>query len=151
MSKKTKDNRWKDIFGGSAFMIPVALLRHPNFTRLTPAGNKLMMDLARQYSGHNNGYLCAAWSLMKENGWKSPSTLRAAMLECEHYRLIVRSRQGGRNMPTLHAFTWRRVDEKSDKHLDMRPTTSPSNAWLSECEPFRKPARKAKATYRKAA
>ena len=136
MPRKRKESRWQDIDGGSAFVIPYTLLRHPNFTRLSPFGNKLLMDLARQYSGFNNGYLCGAWALMKEAGWRSEDTVRGALQEVEHYRLIERTQQGGRNRPNLYALTWRRIDEKKDKPLDVSPTMKPNNAWKQEVPPF---------------
>jgi hypothetical protein len=129
---KKKDNRWDDIDGGSAFVIPYTLLRHPNFIRLSPWGNKLVLDLARQYTGFNNGYLCASRTLMKPAGWKSTDTLQRAIEEAEHYGLILRSRQGGRNRATLHALTWRRIDDKRDKPLDVAPTMKPTDDWKAE-------------------
>lgn len=154
MAKK-KDNRWNDIDGGHAFLIPVSLLRHPNFTRLSPYALKLIMDLARQYSGFNNGYLCASWALMKDAGWNSSHTLRKATLEAEHYKLIVRTQQGGLNKPNLHGFTWRRIDERKEKHLEVRPTMTPSDAWKIEQSlfvmPAPKPRRKRREQARKAA
>lgn len=139
MGRPKKDNRWSDIDGGNAFIIPITLLRHPNFTRLSPYANKLVMDLARQFSGFNNGYLCASWALMKDCGWRSSHTVQLAMLECEHYRILKRTRQGGLNKPTLHGFTFRRIDEKHGKPLDVRPTMVPSNEWKEERPLFERP------------
>lgn len=138
MARKKELNRWKDIDGGSAFVVPYTLLRHPNFTRLSPYGHKLIMDLARQYSGFNNGYLCCSWNLMKGEDfrWRSEVTLRLAMQELEHYRLIERTQQGGRNKPNLHALTWRRVDAKKDHQLDTCATSKPSDAWKVEQPEF---------------
>lgn len=136
MARTKKDNRWKDIDGGAAFIIPISLLRHPNFKRLSCYGNKLIMDLARQYSGFNNGYLCGSFSLMKEEGWNAPMTLHKAATECEHYRLIQRTQQGSLNKPNLYALTWRRIDEKKGRDLDIRPTMAPSNAWKEDRPDF---------------
>ncbi len=136
MARKKRDNRWNDIDGGSAFMVPYTLLRHPNFTRLSPYAHKLLMDVARQYSGFNNGYLCCSWALMKDMGWKSENTVRLAMQELEHYQILERTQQGGRNKPNLHALTWRRIDGKPDNQLDTRPTMRPSDAWKVECPDF---------------
>ncbi len=129
MARKRKDSRWSDIDGGSAFVVPYTLLRHPNFTRLSAYGHKLLMDLARQYTGFNNGYLCTSWALMSEAGWNSENTVRTAMRELEHYRLIERTRQGGKHKANLHGFTWRRIDAKPDDPLDVSPTAKPSDAW----------------------
>lgn len=132
MARKKKDNRWNDIDGGMAFVIPYTLLRHTNFIRLSPHAHKLLMDMARQYTGFNNGYLCGSWALMKECGWHSPTTLRAATLELEHYGIIRRTKQGGRNQANLHALTWRRIDDKKGKPLDVCQTLAPTDDWKNE-------------------
>lgn len=132
MARPRKDNRWADIDGGSAFLIPYTLLRHPNFTRLSPWAYKLLMDLSRQYTGFNNGYLCSAWTLMREAGWRSDNTVANAAAELHHYGIIQRTQQGGRNRPNLWALTWRRIDDKKDRHLDCSPTMRPSDDWKIE-------------------
>lgn len=129
MRKRTKDNRFKDIDGKAAFALPLTLIRHENWTRLTPYANKLIMDLGAQYTGFNNGYLCASWTLMQERGWRSSLTLYKAELECEYYGLIYRTQHGGLHKPNLYAFTWRRIDEKPDRPLEIAPTSRPSDAW----------------------
>jgi len=136
MGRKKKESGWSDIDGGSAFVIPYTLLRHPNFTRLSPYGVKLLIDLGRQYTGFNNGYLCASYSLMREQGWHAPMTLHKAASECEHYQLIVKTQQGSLNKPNLYAFTWRRIDEKADKPLIVAPSTKPPDAWKKEQPDF---------------
>lgn len=129
MTHKKKDIRFKDLDGGAAFAMPLTLMRHPNVTLLTPYAIKLIFDLGKQYTGYNNGYLCASWSLMQGEGWRSSFTLHKATLEAEYYGLIKRTRQGGLNSANLHAFTWRRIDAKPDKPLSIGPTTTPSNEW----------------------
>lgn len=147
-SRQKRDNRWSDIDGGAAFIIPLTLLRHPNYIRLSHHSNKLLMDLARQYTGFNNGYLCASWSLMKQCGWHSTGTLQTAVLECEHYGLLIRTQQGGRNKPNLHAFSWRRIDEKPGQPLDRLPTSKPTDDWKGERPVFIAPKRTPKARKR---
>ncbi|CTP83357.1 hypothetical protein [Xanthomonas graminis] len=145
MARRKKENRWEDIDGGSAFVVPYTLLRHPNFTRLSAFGHKLLMDLARQYTGFNNGYLCASWALMQEANWNSENTVRAAMLELEHYGLIQRTQQGGKNRPNLHAFTWRRIDEKKGQPLDVSSTAKPTDLWKEERPEYNRTAGERKA------
>ena len=127
--KKKKYTPFNEIGKEGALLLPNPLIRHPNMTMLSPYGVKLLIDLGAQFSGYNNGYLCASWSLMKDRGWKSPTTLHKAMLECEYYGLLVRTQSGGLNKPNLHAFTWRRINEKADKPLALNPTLKPSDAW----------------------
>lgn len=127
--RKKKNNRFDDIDGKAAFVVPLTLLRHENWINASPYAQALVFSLAAQYTGFNNGYLCSSWSLMKDKGWNSSATLHKAMLECEHYGLIVRTQHGGLHKPNLHAFTWRRIDEKPGKPLEMAPTDRPTNAW----------------------
>lgn len=145
-SKSTKKtdgrDQWKDVDGGSAFVIPLTLLRHENFVRLSPTACKLVLDLARQYSGFNNGYLSAAESILKPMGWRSESTIREAVSECLHYQVISKSRQGGKNRCNLFALTWNRIHEKPGKPLDVSATMSPSNDWKEPAEKYIKPSRK---------
>jgi hypothetical protein len=143
MKKKPNiHNQWADIDGGSAFIIPVTLLRHINFVRLSPNACRLLLDLGRQYSGFNNGYLSAALSILKPVGWRSESKIREAVAECMHYQMIIKSRQGGRNRCNLFALTWLRIHEKKGRPLEISATCSPSNAWKDEIPPYVKPSRK---------
>jgi hypothetical protein len=140
MGKKTRAY-WSDVDGGYAFIIPVTLLKHPNFIRLSPYGVKLVMDLGRQYSGFNNGYLCPAWTALKPMGWRSRTTIAKAVAECEHYRIIVRTKQGGRNAANLYALTWWRINEKPNRRIDAAPSFEPSHDWKEE-QPKFQPAKK---------
>lgn len=142
-SRKT-GNQWSDVDGGQALVIPLSLFRHENFTRLTPHGLKLLMDLCRQYTGFNNGYLWAGWALLKDQGWNSKETLNNAILECEHYRLITRTKQGGKNKPNYHGLTWWRIHEIAKRPLDTFPSLAPSNDWKEQRPAFEKPLPKVK-------
>jgi len=128
---------WKHVDGGMAFVIPVTLLKHTNWIRLGPHSIKLIMDLARQYSGMNNGYLCPAWEAMKKCGWRSRETLYIAIQEAEHYGVIQKTLQGGRNRANRYAFTWWPINDLNGLFsLDVGPTSSPSNAWKNERAEF---------------
>lgn len=122
-------SQWADVDGGSAFILPVSLLQHENFKRLSPHGCKLLLDLGRQYSGFNNGHLCAAPSVLMQVGWKSKATVLEAISECEHYRLLLKTRQGGRNRANLYALTWWRIHAKPNAHLDVATTGQPGHDW----------------------
>jgi len=138
MARRKKASGWDEIDGGMAFVIPYTLLRHANFKRLSPWAHKLIHDLGTQYTGFNNGYLCASWSLMRNQHWKSSATLQLATLELEHYGIIERTQQGGRNKPNLHAITWRNINHKKDQPLDpgWGIGATPSNAWKKDREDF---------------
>ena len=128
--------RWGDIKGGMAFIVPVALTRHESWRLMSSWAHKLVADLSTQYSGYNNGYLCAAWTLMQHRGWRSRTTLAKAVAELEHYRIIERTQQGGRNRPNLFGFSFRRIDRIEGRTLDVRGTAAPSDAWDAPIPPF---------------
>ncbi|WP_286749419.1 hypothetical protein [Marinobacter sp. UBA2688] len=89
---------------------------------------KLLVDIASQFNGKNNGDLTAAWSIMKERGWKSPGTLNKALKDLLDAGLIEETRSGGRHRCTLYAVTWRGIDECKGK-LDVNPKIVPSNLF----------------------
>jgi hypothetical protein len=108
--------------------IPHAVMEHQCYTTLSSKGIRLLLELARQYNGHNNGDLSAAWFLMQQRGWRSRDTVDKAEKELEDHDLIMRTRQGGKNACTLYALTWVAIDECKGK-LDVRSTNIPPGDW----------------------
>jgi len=121
---------------GRYFGLPHAVMDSSNYIRLSAHAVKLLNDLGFQYNGHNNGDLCATWSMMKKRGWKSKSTLYNAIKELTHYGFIYNSRQGGRHRATLYALTWNKVDECKGK-LEIEPTLIPLGYWKEEKSRFK--------------
>jgi hypothetical protein len=123
VSAKGRNTRTKSFAG-----IPRVVLDHPDFIKLPPCAKVLLLELARQYRGHNNGDLQAAWSLMKLRGFGSNATLVKARKALLAAQLIVCTREGRFLNPGgvcgLYAITWLPVDECDGKH-DYRPTTTP--------------------------
>jgi hypothetical protein len=106
---------------GSFLALPHYILNHPDCANLTPRATKLLLDIATQYNGINNGDLCVAFSVMKKRGWKSKSLLQCAIKELLKSDLIRLTRQGGRKIPNLYAITWQSIDECNGK-LDISST-----------------------------
>ena len=59
-------------------MLPHNVLNHPKYVSLSPRAVKLLLDIAVQYNGRNNGDLCAPLSLMRLRGWNSSDQLHKA-------------------------------------------------------------------------
>lgn len=118
--------------------LPKAVIEHDNFKKLSPHGNKLIIDLGQQYRGFNNGNLCATWVFMVERGWKSRDTLNDALRELEYYGLIVQTQSGGLNRPSLYALSWNKID-KADKHSGWKVGDNPST-WNQAKKKFVKPS-----------
>lgn len=128
MSRRQKVLGRKD--SGRFLALPCSVLDSQEYARLSAYAVKLLIDLASQYRGKNNGDLAAAWSLMSARGWRSRATLDKARRELEEGGWIVRTRQGGRHKPTLYALTFKGIDEcagKLDAHI--RPSPVALNTW----------------------
>jgi len=109
--------------------IPHAVMHHPDFIDLSANAVRLLLEMARQYNGHNNGDLSAAWSLMRARGFRSETTLTRALHELMERTLLTRSREGRFINPgkqcALYALTWHAVDECPGKNLEIKPTATP--------------------------
>ena len=109
-------NRHKGNRIGEGFVaLPYSVLNSPLFMALSPHAVKLMLDLAAQYRGDNNGDLSAAWKLMQPRGWRSEATLHKAKRELLDAGFLYEARKGRRpNVCSLFALTWFVFDD-SDK------------------------------------
>ena len=109
-------------------MFPCHVLDHEVFKTLSKRATKLVIDIASQYRGHNNGDLCAPLSLMRKRGWNSSDQLEKAKNELIEKDVILVARQGGRNKANLYALTWFPIDECKGK-LDVSATTTAPVNW----------------------
>ncbi|BEH13262.1 helix-turn-helix domain-containing protein [Marinobacter shengliensis] len=117
--------------GNAPFLsIPHSVLSSDSYNGLDGWSVKLLVDIAGQFKGHNNGDLSAAWSLMQARGWRSKGTLHKALKALLEAGLIEQTRQGGKNRCSLYAVTWRPIDECKGK-LDVKPTQAPSALYLN--------------------
>lgn len=133
MGRATRKNKGQ--FAG----IPVSVMKSQKFIKLSHHARALLLELALQYGGHNNGNLTACWTLMKPRGFKSSSTLHAAKKELLEAGFIIVTRQGmkRRGYPTLLALTYQPVDEVAKIEYDIGIKTGgpPLNLWLTSALP----------------
>ena len=88
-----------------------SVFESPAFTSLHPHAYKLLLELASQYKGDNNGDLTVAWSVMSKRGWRSKSTLWRCKSELINAGFVYVTRKG--HMPStceLLALTWFPLD-----------------------------------------
>ncbi len=136
-NKSKHDSGWSEIKGGQAFVIPVALLKHDNFRRLSPHACKLLFDLGRQFTGSNNGYLHPGIKVLREQGWHSSHTIVKAIRELRHYRILTQTVQGGKNRPSYYGFTFRKITENPKRPFDRpMPIKQPTDEWETPAEAF---------------
>ena len=74
--------------------LPHHVLQHETFKTLSPKATKLLIDIAAQYRGNNNGDLSATLSLMRDRGWNSSDQLDKAKKELVGKDVIRVARQG---------------------------------------------------------
>lgn len=136
---KTRKSR-PNATGRSSFTpfmkLPRPVYNSDNFRKLSPSGLKLLIDIAIQYNGRNNGDLQASLEPMRHRGWVSSSTLNRAKRELEYYGFIELTRQGGLGYCSLYAVTWEAIDDCGGK-THVRPTRVPSLLYQESKACFR--------------
>jgi hypothetical protein len=105
---KSKKCREKiDVDGGSWIPLPMAVLNSSAFTNLPFSAKVMLIELVRQISLVNNGFLRASRNMLKPRGWNSQDTITRALKQLEAAGLIFKTHQGGRpNRASLYAVTW---------------------------------------------
>jgi len=118
---------------GGFLALPHAVTSSEDFRGLKGSTCKLLIAIASQYKGGNNGDLHATFSLAKKWGIGSESTLDKAINELIKKNLIIKTRQGFYRNRTcsLFAVTWQAINECNGK-LDIAPTTAPPRAFSME-------------------
>ncbi len=125
----TRRRRVKGRAAGTHLGIPHYVLRSEEFGELDGWALKLLIEMAGAYNGFNNGDLSAAWSVLKERGWRSKGTLWDARGRLLEGGWIVVTRHGNRNRCALYAVTWWPVDPCEGKGLEIPPAQTASNLW----------------------
>jgi hypothetical protein len=109
-----------------AWVLPKALMGHPDFRELTPSANKVLMVLGYQYNGRNNGDLAATKSVLKSWGGMSDGTLAKALRQLRERSLILRTRNSYRRRDgqkcALYALAWLPIDPCPGKGLEVKDT-----------------------------
>lgn len=129
---KSKSTKSSPRFAG----IPHTVMHHPDYISLSPNAIRLLLELAMQFNGYNNGDLSAAWTLMKKRGFRSQTTLNVALQELMQKRLIERTREGRFLNPgrlcALYALAWQPVHACPGKQLEIGPTIKPLRSFALE-------------------
>lgn len=105
---------------GGFVAMPFIVIDSAAYRALSPSAIKLLLDVARQYTGRNNGRLTPSYGLLRERGWKSSATLNQAKKELRESRLVTVTRQGTRKKDTceLWALNWFGLDWRKDMEID---------------------------------
>ncbi len=132
---RSKTHNRKD--GSGPFgALPKVVWEHPDYCALSGSAVKLLMDLACQYNGRNNGDLTVAHSVLKLRGWASRGTISRAIQELLDADLVICTREGRFTNPGgrcgLYALTWKPIDECPGKDLTVEPKSTPPRKFSLE-------------------
>lgn len=115
---------------GSQFVaLPHVVLDSLSYQCLSFSARSLLVDLARQFSGSNNGKLVLCDKALKPRGWKSSATIHKAKRELLQSSLIYQTRQGYKpNKASWFAVTWLSLDWLPE--MDIARNNFPRGAYL---------------------
>lgn len=124
--------------------IPHYILDSAEWAALSGNAVKLLLDLACQYRGGNNGNFEATWERLSARGWASKATVQKTLESLEVDGWIFKTRQGGRDRRcSLYAVTWWSIDADGDRHgwsnervarNNWRKSTAPKTGAVSPAE-----------------
>ena len=92
---------------GGFIALPHAVVDSPAFQRLSHPARSLLIEIARQLLGDNNGRLLASRAHMASRGWKSADVISRAKRELVASGFIHETVRGHRpNRASWYALTW---------------------------------------------
>ena len=116
--------------------IPHIVLENPDYYNLSTKSKALLIEIAYQYNGKNNGDMTVARKILKTRGWNRNATITSAIKELMAANLIVRTREGFFQNPAsrcaLYALSWHPIDACDGKDLDVSPTITPPRKFSLE-------------------
>jgi hypothetical protein len=119
---------------GTFSAIPHVVLDSSAYMGASHPARSLLLELARQINGRNNGHLQLTSSWLRKRGWRSVDVIDRAKKELINRGLVVRTRAGGLNSgPDQWAVTWLHISNYVG--LDLRAPEFRRSAWVDFKEP----------------
>lgn len=88
---------------------------------LPHAARSLLILIARQYSGRNNGRLVATPKYLERYGWRSHNSTTRCLRQLSDAGLIIQTRIGTRpNRAAWYAITWQSLDHDREMDIEAR-------------------------------
>tara|TARA_R110001592_G_scaffold260282_1_gene524762 strand:+ start:89511 stop:89969 length:459 start_codon:yes stop_codon:yes gene_type:complete len=123
--------------------IPRAVMETNDFQQLSYKSQALLIQLAYQYRGSNNGDLTVAFFVLKKRGWKREATISKAVKELLDAKLILKARDGRFLNPgarcALYALIWQPIDECIGKELEISPSRTAPRKFSFEGKAIKMP------------
>ena len=109
MSRKEKAKRQR--IGGQFVAMPMSVLTCTAFVNLSHPAKALLIEIAMQYSGGNNGSLLVTDALLSKRGWKSHDVIDRAKQKLIDGGFLFETFKGHRpNKASWYALTWWDLD-----------------------------------------
>lgn len=111
MSKPRKRYGTSSRDAGGFAAIPWIVLDSPAYQALSHPAKALLVEIARQFHGDDNGRMVATLAYLKPRGWNSHDTIQRAKLELLASGLLYETAKGCRpNKASWYAVTWLSLD-----------------------------------------
>jgi len=91
---------------GSYIAVPREVMRHANFSELSPKAAKLLMAIATGFIGTNNGQLIATYPIMKTFGFNSKDSVSTGLKELLAHGYLIVTRAQRKRDPAQYALSW---------------------------------------------
>lgn len=92
---------------GRFISLPISVLDSATYQGLNFSSKALLIDIASQFKGENNGKLVACDKFLNPRGWKSKATISKALKELLESGLLIMTRQGARpNKASYFGLAW---------------------------------------------
>lgn len=115
---KSKGDTKRD--GYTWLSLPHVVIDSAGYRQAGHTARSLLIDIARQYTGTNNGKLVACDKYLRPLGWKSPDVVTWALRELEAAGLLIKTRAGAKpNKAAWFALSWYTLDQSEG--LDASP------------------------------
>ncbi|VWC14026.1 hypothetical protein BLA6993_05494 [Burkholderia lata] len=109
---KSKRHSTSSRDAGGFVPIPWMVLDSPAYLQLSHPARSLLLEIARQFRGDDNGRMIVTLAHLKPRGWKSCDTIQRAKQELLDAGLIFETAKGQRpHKASWYALTWLSLDK----------------------------------------
>lgn len=121
MAKKSFRGSRDKCDGDQFVKLPHVVINSPSYRGLSFSAVRLLIDIAVQYTGGNNGQLVACAKYLRPRGWVSNATCLKALHELIDCQLLIETRKGGfPNRAAWFALNWLSLDVIEGLDIDHR-------------------------------
>lgn len=132
MGRDRTERRKRSASGLGRFVaLPHVVIDSPAYRSLSFRARALLVDVARQYDGKNNGSLACTPKYLRPLGWRSNDGITKGLHELLERRLLVETRKG--RFPSTaawYALNWHPLDVLAG--LDIDPSQYRTGAYLDD-------------------